>query len=331
MAPGNRSRRRRARLVLLAAIATALTVTSSALAGSGFNGVFNLGVLNTINGFITTISGSNPNQPTLWAKNTSGSNSSTAVKGTVSSGTSLGTAGVWGQNLATNGAGYGVYGQHFGSGSGVYGVALNGGRGVLGYSTAGFGVQGSTNGGYGVYGFQGSSSSAHAGVVATSASSGAGATALSGTLTSTTAGSASAAIRGTNDGTNALGDGVLGTHAGSGIGVHGLSPSGMGVNGSSSAGIGVYAASTGRGTALRVQGKAGFSRSGIVTVANPQTSATIPYSGLTSSSMVLATVQGAPVGVWVVSVLVDTVQQKLTIYVNVTPASTVRVSYFVLN
>jgi hypothetical protein len=325
------SRSRRLRLLLLASIAAALVVTSSALAGSGFNGVFNLGVSNPINGFITVITGSNPSSPTLVARNTSSSNSSSGLKGIASHTSGAGTVGVWGQNLTTGGAGSGVYGQHMGSGIGVYGLASNGGRGVFGYSAGGIGVQGSTNGGYGVYGAQASTSSTLGGVAAFSASNGAGATALSATLSPTTAGNASAAIRGINKGTNGLGEGVVGIHAGSGIGVHGVAPSGTGVMGTTGSGFGVYALTTGTGAALRVQGRAGFSRSGIVTIANPATSTTISYS-LSAASMVLATVQGAPHGVWVESAETNVATQKLTIHLNATPSSgSVRVAYFVLN
>ena len=79
------------------------------------------------------------------------------------------------------------------------------------------------------------------------------ATAILGTMTNTTQGISSAAVRGNNLGTGNTGIGVTGTHAGSGWGVYGLSPSGIGVygqvtgaagtfgvKGDANSGIGVY-------------------------------------------------------------------------------------------
>ncbi len=71
-------------------------------------------------------------------------------------------------------------------------------------------------------------------ITGASNSSDALATAIIGTMTNTTQGISSAAVRGNNNGTGNTGIGVTGTHAGAGWGVYGLSPSGIGVYGQSS-------------------------------------------------------------------------------------------------
>lgn len=64
--------------------------------------------------------------------------------------------------------------------------------------------------------------------------------ALRGTITSTTPGSGSVAVRGINAGTGSNGYGVYGSQNGSGMGVFGYAPSGRGVYGLSSTGTGVF-------------------------------------------------------------------------------------------
>lgn len=78
----------------------------------------------------------------------------------------------------------------------------------------------------------------------TSASNDIKATAIQGTLSSTTPGDSSAAIRGINNGNGSLGYGVWGSHLGSGRGVNGTSANGTGVNGTSTSGFGVSGSST---------------------------------------------------------------------------------------
>lgn len=74
--------------------------------------------------------------------------------------------------------------------------------------------------------------------------------AIKGTITSTSPGGFSSAVRGMNNGTGGLGIGVWGSQSGSGWGVYGVTPNGIGVYGnSSSAGYGVYASSS-TGTGL---------------------------------------------------------------------------------
>jgi len=90
----------------------------------------------------------------------------------------------------------------------------------------------------------------------TSASTDANAVGIQGTISSTSPGGFSSAVKGVNNGTSGLGIGVYGSQAGSGWGVYGTTPNGFGVNGVSGTGTGVNGAST-SGT-----GVAGASTSG---------------------------------------------------------------------
>jgi len=81
--------------------------------------------------------------------------------------------------------------------------------------------------------------------------------AVQGTISSTTPGGFSAAVRGVNNGTGGLGIGVHGSQAGSGWGVYGTTPDGLGVYGSATgSGVGVYASST-NGTGLSATSSTG--------------------------------------------------------------------------
>jgi hypothetical protein len=92
---------------------------------------------------------------------------------------------------------------------------------------------------------------------------------------------------------NDAGSGVYGENDGLGFGVTGRAANaggGTGVLGDAPNGIGVEANSA-TGTALNVNGRAVFSRSGIVTVAAGTNSLTVTLVGVTTASMVLATAQ----------------------------------------
>ncbi|HWE62493.1 MAG TPA: hypothetical protein VHB98_12340 [Chloroflexota bacterium] len=213
------------------------------------------------------------------------------------SGTST-TTGV--QGLAFGAGGVGVAGNSFGAGGhGVQGISSNGGDGVLGRSTnpsePGNGVHATaagvtpTAGAFGAVFAEGGSSSgvcatsttgtsvrgissSGIGVLGTTGSTASGGTAISGTVTSTTPGIGSAAIAGRNNGTNANGCGVAGSHAGSGIGVHGACVSGFGIFASSNSGAALGATSA--------SGRGGIFTGGPAAIQlTPSTAATHPASG----------------------------------------------------
>ena len=147
--------------------------------------------------------------------------------------------------------------------------------------------------------------------------------------------------------------GVLGNNTGAGPGVWGLSANsngvfgrttsstasgvygennfgGYGVAGRSGDGVGVLAEST-NGVALRTTGKLEFqNRSGVTTVASGTKSKTVSHAGVTTNSMVIATVQRT--GGFFVQAAVPAAG-SFTIYLNKAPVSpaTVKVAYMVLN
>jgi hypothetical protein len=109
-----------------------------------------------------------------------------------------------------------------------------------------------------------------------------------------------------------MGEGTSGVHgtADGGVGVLGASQAGVGTGGSSAIGTGVRGQSQGGGTgihaladlpgtALRVEGKLAFSRSGVVTIAAGKSSVTKAVTGLTPGSLVFAVVKSGDSGAWV--------------------------------
>ena len=82
----------------------------------------------------------------------------------------------------------------------------------------------------------------------TSASNDANAVAVQGTMSSSSPGGFSSALKGVNNGTGGLGIGVTGSQNGSGWGVYGTTPAGIGVYGATTSGFGIYgSANTGVG------------------------------------------------------------------------------------
>ena len=151
-----------------------------------------------------------------------------------------------------------------------------------------------------------------------------------------------AGVGGTNLGG---GDGVLGySRYGNGMRGVSYSPTASGVYGENNeGGYGVAGRSTkggvavladtadGTGTALRTTGKLEFQkRSGTVRVASGHTSITVTLAGVTTTSMVTATVQQT--GGFFVQAAVPHAG-SFTIYINKAPVSpaTVKVAYLVLN
>lgn len=182
--------------------------------------------------------------------------------------------------------------------NGLYGLSgtdssSGSGYGVEGISTNGVGVSGSSANGYGVTGF--TSATDKAGV--SGSPIGPGGTGVLGE---------------TNNGTA-----VKGQDGGSGTGVLGTSDSGPGV-----------AAQSTTGVALQVTGKVTFSGSGLATVAAKKKSVTVTLAGVTTSSMILATLQQAAGAVAVASAVPGS--GSFTVNLTAAPAAKVKVAYFVI-
>jgi hypothetical protein len=118
---------------------------------------------------------------------------------------------------------------------------------------------------------------------------------------------------------------------------------GRGVIGTATNGWGVVAAST-NGQALRVLGRATFDRSGKVTIAYPNSSATVVVPGVLSAtstfpdrpSIAFAMLQTNLPGIFVAATTLDTVAGTLTIYLNAAPGKkqapgSVDVGWFIVN
>jgi hypothetical protein len=130
--------------------------------------------------------------------------------------------------------------------------------------------------------------------------------------------------------TTGVGAGVAGSAtSASATGVDGSGTGGAtGIRGTSDKGIGVYAAST-KGPALEVVGKVSFNRSGITTIPAKAVSATVDLAGVSSSSMVLATLQQAAGSVGVANVV--PASGSFVINLSGAPAASVRVAWLVLD
>jgi hypothetical protein len=208
-----------------------------------------------------------------------------------------GTTGVIGQGPT------GVEGDATGSKNGVYGHANNsGGSGVYGQNDGtGYGVAGRANNGTGVFGDS------------------ANATGVFG--------------QGGENGVHAQG-GTFGVFAtGTDYGVYASGPAhGVFGQATTSGGAGVDAAGSGGALALRVTGKATFSRSGVVTIAAGTASLNVALAGVNAKSMILATAQqSASVSVKAAAPAVPS-SGHFTIYLTGNaPAAGLKVAYFVLN
>jgi hypothetical protein len=235
--------------------------------------------------------------------------------------------------------------------NGVSGYTDNGaGYGTIGWNTNA--VPGTGAGVVGIYGQTFPGNTVGAGVAGVSDSTAGDATAVYGEIASASPGGDSAAVRGQNNGTGGLGIGVWGSQAGSGWGVYGTAASGIGVFGSGGSGTGAYGegatgvhgvatSATGAGvladnvaggTALRVNGPATFARSGTVTVAAGQKTASATGIALTSASLVLATVQGNVPGCYVQGVTTVTGSSgSLTIHLSKSAPVTIKVAWFILS
>jgi hypothetical protein len=109
----------------------------------------------------------------------------------------------------------------------------------------------------------------------------------------------------------ATGDGVYGQTGGPGSGLDGTTES--------ASAIGVLAENSAGGTALKVSGRAEFSRSDVATVAAGSESVKVTGMPLTPGSMVLATVQQTSGGSYVKAAVPDPGSSSLSIYLNKAP------------
>lgn len=114
----------------------------------------------------------------------------------------------------------------------------------------------------------------------------------------------------------------------SGSGVSGTSASGSGVIGVSTSGTGVLASSA-TGTALKVHGKASFSRSGSSTVAKGHSTKSVSVPGLTGSSLVLVTLQSAASGLYLEAAV--PASGKFTVHLNKHAPHSMKFAWFILN
>lgn len=231
-------------------------------------------------------------------------------------------AAVRGEATATSGFASGVFGRA--RTYGVYGVAEG--------APSGAAVRAQAIGGSTSHGVNASSQSANgAGVLAINESS---------------APTARAIMGGTGNGTGVhawvgsepLASPKTGVHGecsldGAAIGVLGRTTVGTGVHGRSSIGTGVHAeATTVSGTALKVTGKAVFSRSGKATVLPGATTVVVSNVTLTSASIVIATIQGSGAsGLYVRNVSVSVANKSFTIRLSKAPAVNTRVGWFLVN
>ena len=208
-------------------------------------------------------------------------------------------------------------------GDGVDGV------GISGTSDLGNGVFGRSNGGAGVYGFIGDpindGGGSRAGVCGESALPG-----LPGVTGNGQIGVQGGGLIGVQGFGNV---GVIGQAEG--LGDPGLFGTGVyGYSGSSSmpaapTNVGVCARAGGAAVALRVDGRATFSRSGRVTITAGHSSRVVSFAGVTTASLVIATIQTHRSGVYVASAV--PASGKFTIYLNKAVSASTRVAFFILN
>lgn len=226
----------------------------------------------------------------------------------------FGVHGVGGGGNAT-----GVRGLGFGSGFGVLGNGgSHNGPGVVGVGAGtGSGVRGfgGANGGTGVAGFGSlENGGAGPGVLGQGSGTGPGVLGIGGS-------GGAAGVQGSGSGTGA---GVAGRGGnGGGPGVHGSA--------TSSAGVGVLADNPFEGTALEINGRAVFSRSGTASIAAGSSSVTVPGMALSAASLVLATLQQDRVGIYVRSAVPDPAARSFTVHLNESVTVRTTVAWFVVN
>lgn len=95
-------------------------------------------------------------------------------------------------------------------------------------------------------------------------------------------------------------------------------------------GIAVWASCTG-GAAIVADGLTEFSRSGKAAFATGQASRTIKPGRMTADTLVVATIQGAVPGTWVLGVSLNVTKQSFTIRLNKAAPTALKVGWFVVN
>jgi hypothetical protein len=93
--------------------------------------------------------------------------------------------------------------------------------------------------------------------------------------------------------------------------------------------IAIYARGDGASLALAVQGKAVFSRSGRTAISKGHASRAVTFAGVTTSSLVIATLQTYRSGIYVAAAV--PAAGKFTIYLNKAVSATTYVAFFILN
>jgi hypothetical protein len=117
--------------------------------------------------------------------------------------------------------------------------------------------------------------------------------------------------------TNAAGRGTTGQGTNGATGVYGLSDTGTGI----------YAEST-SGDALQVVGKVAFSTSGLATVAANEQNADVTLASVTTSSMILATLQDDVGAIAVANAVAHSGSFRINL--SAAPTSAVKVAWFVI-
>lgn len=232
-------------------------------------------------------------------------------------------AGVYGSDVSSK-SGYGVYGLSengicvYGSPFGNTSGLLGSNDGVHGETTHGAnsgvaGIDTSTSGGHGVYG-RSTNGIGVFGTLASGPSGLLGGGSMAGVVGDS--GSARGVLR-----LSAGDDGVHGTTSADGFsGVRGVDTSAGG-------GYGVYGSST-AGTALKVVGITEFSRSGSALVSGA--SVVVTGVALSSSSLILATLQGYEKGVAVAGVVPNVATSSFTIHLTKAAKVSLAIAWFVV-
>jgi hypothetical protein len=205
-----------------------------------------------------------------------------------------------------------------GTGAGVLGDNTSDGDGVLGTSQGGTALHGITD--YGIA-LRATATGLGVGIFAEAHGSGPAVTAanVSGPGIQGVAGSGQPGVSGTSD----TGPGVAGTTSGASV------PSTRaGVVGASDAHVGGYFTSD-TGAALKVDGRAVFSRGGRFTIAPGIISKLVQVQGVRPSSYVLAMIQADRPGVHIRAVVPKT--DAFVVHFNAAPAQNTVVGYLVLN